>query len=156
MGTTASFWRNRLWTGVRSDRGSQLLEAALVLGILLSLVFGIIFISRAFSASETMTLAAREGARLALAPSCATCGNQRPSASEVQEEVRRFLRAASFDPDEMQNFSVEWDVVLNPGQFPTERGVILSFQYPYDLWIPFTPVNVTSLALRAEARMRQE
>lgn len=156
MGTTAKLWRNRLWTGVRSDRGSQLVEFALILGILLMLVFGIIFVSRAFSASETITLAAREGARLAVAPTCATCGNQRPSAADVQAEVERFLLGASFDPTLMENFSVQWDQVLNTGQTPTERGVILSFQYPYDLWIPFTPASVTSLTLGAEVRMRQE
>ncbi len=58
---------NRLHT-LRSERGAELVEFALVLPIFLILVGGITDFARLFFSYETVTNAAREGARLASLP----------------------------------------------------------------------------------------
>jgi Flp pilus assembly protein TadG len=50
------------------QRGANLVEAAFVLPILLLLWFGIIELGRGYQIYQTMTNAAREGARLSVAP----------------------------------------------------------------------------------------
>jgi Flp pilus assembly protein TadG len=54
----------RLREGDRT-RGAAAVEFAIVLTLLLMIVFGIIDFGRAYNAKETLTQAAREGARLA-------------------------------------------------------------------------------------------
>src|SRR5258707_13415365 len=55
-------------------RGQEIAEAALVLPILFMLMLGIFWFGQAFSIYGTITHAAREGARAAVASVCATCG----------------------------------------------------------------------------------
>src|SRR5215470_4579634 len=64
-----------LRTVSHDDSGAEVFELALVLPVLLMLVLGIFWIGRAYNVYETITRAAREGARYAVLPSCATCGN---------------------------------------------------------------------------------
>src|SRR3970040_2050686 len=75
--------RPSLWTLIRADRGAQLVEAALVLTLLLTLVIGIIWLARGYNTAQTVTRAAREGARFAVARTRATCGNAYPTATDV-------------------------------------------------------------------------
>jgi len=56
--------RQQAATGAR-DRGSVAVEFALLLPVLLLIIFGVIDFGRAISDQITLTLAAREGARLA-------------------------------------------------------------------------------------------
>ena len=84
------------------SRGSTLVESALTLLLLLTLVFGIIEFGRAFNVYQVMTNAAREGARFAVAP-CpfassigSTCAaGQLPSPAAVQAYVQGFLNSGS-------------------------------------------------------------
>src|SRR5713226_8658377 len=57
----------------REERGVELVEAALVFPLLLALIIGGFWLGRAYNIYESMTRAAREGARFALAPSCGGC-----------------------------------------------------------------------------------
>src|SRR5712692_11479844 len=82
----------------REDRGVELVEAALVFPLVLSLIIGGFWLGRAYNIYESMTRAAREGARFALAPSCATCGNTYPGQAEVTTVINNALSAASMDP----------------------------------------------------------
>ncbi len=56
-------------------RGAEVAEFAAVLPILMMLLLGIISFARAYNVYTTITYAAQEGARIAAASSCATCGN---------------------------------------------------------------------------------
>ncbi len=143
-----------------------MVEAALVLPLLLTLLLGIVWIGSAYSAYETMTRAAREGARYALAPTCATCGNALPSSSQVQTVVNNALSAGSLKPSNVQNYSFQQNVLLNGSNPPPacpnplganqECGVVVSFTYPVQLAIPFTSLNATTLSLKTQVQMRQE
>ena len=138
------------------QRGAQLVEAALVLPILLTLVIGIVWMGRAYNTSQTLTRAAREGARFAVAPSCASCGNVFPADSEIRAVVDGALSASNLDPAQMTNFTVQRNVVLNPGGSMQESGVVVSFDYPFQFVIPFTSLNFSTITINGHAQMREE
>lgn len=73
-----------------SDRGAGLAEFALVLPVLLIILFGIIEFGLAWSRSQAVTAAAREGGRLASLSSTTT--------ADVSTRVTAALGATSFDP----------------------------------------------------------
>src|SRR5260370_17115352 len=77
----------------RETRGQEIAEAALVLPILFMLMLGIFWFGQAFSIYGTITHAAREGARAAVAPLCATCGTPLDSAAVAQNAVNAFHNA---------------------------------------------------------------
>src|SRR5215469_16775319 len=130
-------------TRVRADvAGAEILEFAFVLPLLLTLLLGIFWFARAYNIYETMTRAAREGARVAVAPACSACsgGGQLPSISTVASAVQSSLTASALDPTKVQcgtcpgtcygsspTICYQNNVVLNPSTTPAEHGVIVSF-----------------------------
>ena len=144
------------WAG--EERGSELLEAALVVTILLTFLIGIIWIARAYNVYQTMNRAAREGARFAVLPSCASCGNAYPADTDVQAIIDAALVADSLDPllVSPNPVTIQRNVVLNPGSIPQQTGVVINFSYPFDLYLPFTPVQLTTLTLTTNVQMREE
>jgi len=153
---------------LREQLGTQVVEMAFVLPILLTLLLGIFWFARAYNVYDTMTRAAREGARIAVAPSCSACGAQYPSIGTVASTVNSALVASSLDPTQVScgtcagtcygstpAICYQGGVVLNPSTTPTEYGVIVSFNYPFQLQIPFMTFN-QSITLTTTVRMRQE
>jgi len=143
----------------REERGVELVEAALVFPLLLALIIGVFWLGRAYNIYESITRAAREGARFALAPSCATCGNTFPTDTEVTTVINGALSAASMDQTKVNPaISISRNQVLNPAD-PTSTqvaGVVISFGYPVKLIIPFTPLNATTITITTQVQMRQE
>ena len=139
-----------------TDRGAVVLEAALVLPLLLMLLIGMIWLGRAYNVAQTMTRAAREGARFAVIPSCATCGNSYPADSQVRAMVDASLSASSLNPTRVTGYTLQRGVVLNPGSAFPETGVAVSFSYPFQLVVPFTSANMTTIAIQTHVQMRQE
>src|SRR5260370_20680101 len=62
----------------RSSSGSQLLEFALVVPLLLAMVIGILDFGQAYNLKQKLTNAAREGARFAIEEPCADCSQAAP------------------------------------------------------------------------------
>ena len=134
--------------------------------ILLPLLLGIVGAGRAYNVYATITRAAREGARVAVANTCATCGNGPPAVSSVENAVVNTLKASSVDPSKIVipsctgNLSsvvcYQRDVQLNAGDTPVETGVVVGFTYPVTLNIPFTPVNATTFNITTTVSMREE
>jgi len=145
-------WRTR----VTGQSGQELLEAALVIPMLLMLLIGIVWMARAYNTYETMTRAAREGARFAITPTCVTCGNILPSDAEVQAVIEGALEVSALDPADLSSFSLTRGVVLNPGSPLAERGVVLTFNYPFQFVLPFTSLNMTTITLTTTVQMREE
>ena len=58
---------------VRDTSGTELAEAAVVLPLLFVMMIAVFWFRQAFRIYGTITHAAREGARAAVAPACATC-----------------------------------------------------------------------------------
>ncbi len=155
----------RLSRLTREDRGVELVEAALVFPLLLALIIGVFWLGRAYNIYESITRAAREGARFALAPSCATCGNTFPGNAEVTTVINNALSAASMDPAQVspaidiqppnRNTGTQ---MLNPTDPASTQvaGVVIKFGYPVKLIIPFTPLNATTITITTQVQMRQE
>src|SRR5579863_7730154 len=89
--------------------GSEIAEAALVLPIFFLLMLGIYWFGRAFNTYATINHAAREGARLAVVQTCATCGaspNTQATANQIAAQVQQALLASSLDPTQVQNLEI--------------------------------------------------
>ncbi len=149
-------WRFRRLA--RDERGAELVEAVLVFPLLLALIVGVFWLGRAYNIYESMTRAAREGARFALAPSCGGCtpANTFPTDTEVTTVINGALSAASIDQTKVNPaISITRNQPLN-ATAPQVNGVIVSFGYPVQLIIPFTPLNATTITITTQVQMRQE
>src|SRR5271167_5016790 len=89
--------------------GSEIAEAALVMPIFFLLMLGIYWFGRAFNVYSTINHAAREGARAAVAQSCATCATPGPNVSlttnSIADQVKQSLQASRLDPGQVQPFT---------------------------------------------------
>jgi Flp pilus assembly protein TadG len=142
--------------GARADSGAELLEVALVLPLLLSLLLGMISFARAYNAYQTITRAAREGARTLVLTNCATCGNAEFPSASARGIVNNVLLSANFNPVGVTNYSATYVWTDSGSATPQQCGVAISFTYPFQLAIPFTSVNLTKLNLKTSAQMRLE
>ena len=158
--------RRKAWTDAR---GSELLEFAFTLPILMMLLLGIFWVGRAYNLYETMTRAAREGARVAVAPACSACsgGGQLPSIDTVATAVQNSMTSFALDSTQVAcgtcpgtcngsapKICYQSDVVLNPSTTPVEHGVVISFTFPFQMQIPFVPMSAVTLSTNVQ--MRQE
>jgi Flp pilus assembly protein TadG len=80
-----------------SNSGSEIAETAMILPLLLVVLLAIFWFGQAFRFYGTITHAAREGARAAVAPVCATCATQNAVDNAVNA-VNGALSAAKLDP----------------------------------------------------------
>ena len=98
----------------------------------------------------------REGARLAVTPSCAMCGNQYPSDGDITAAINTALDASALDHTKVEDLQILRNQELNPSSTIIERGVIISFNYPFQLFLPFTPIGLSNYTLSAQVQMREE
>jgi Flp pilus assembly protein TadG len=178
--------RSRLKKIASGSTGSEIAEAALVLPIFFMLMLGIYWFGRAFNTYATINHAAREGARVAVAQSCATCGTPNTSltTSQIAAQVAQSLQASSLDPTQVQpvvaahttcgtslncqtsgsapQIRVCYNVQLQPsaslpaGSGAPACGVSVEFQYPYQFYLPFTSLNMQQIMLNAGVQMTGE
>lgn len=137
--------------------GQELAEAALIVPIVLMLLIGTIWMGRAFNIYQTVCRAAREGAEAAVAPSCATCGDARPSTAQVRTVVDNVLASASIDATNA-TITVKRNQPVNPSSpaYYQVSGVQVTVSYPVQLTIPFTTLNATTVTVSTTAEMLQE
>ncbi len=165
-------------------RGAEIAEAAVVLPLVFMLLLGIYWFGRAYNIYATITHAAREGARVAVAASCATCGNTAPTAAAIANQVTQTLQASKIDPtqigastpplslppcpgssppntcqlDSTTNITICTNVLLTPtaSTGPSACGRAVSFRYPYQFFLPFTSLNMQKIWLKADVQMQGE
>jgi Flp pilus assembly protein TadG len=167
-------------------RGAEIAEAAFVLPLVFMLLLGIYWFGRAYNIYATITHAAREGARVAVASNCATCTNPDPNTPpppvQIASTVTQALQASHLDPKQINvyapssnfcggltaatacssaagnnNITICTSVQLNPGSTgPPACGVSVSFQYPYQFVFPFTSLNMQRILLKADVQMQGE
>lgn len=127
------------------------------------LLIGIVWIGRAYNVYETITRAAREGARYAVLPSSVAAGNAFPDAlsascssstNTFNNYVAPALKADSLDPKAVLNYCQKATWLENT--YPKQCGVAISFSYPVQLAIPFTTINATTINIPTQAQMRLE
>ena len=142
-----------------AERGVTLVEFALVVPILTALLVGTVWIGRAVSVHQALERAAREGARVAIAPQCATCGATTTDEDAVDTAVNRALTAASLDTSNPGlEITVAWNQRLNSGDPVNYQAsaVQVTVEYPMQLNIPFTSQRATTINLSSTVSMRQE
>lgn len=83
--------------------GAEIAETAAVLPVLFTVLLAIFYFGRAYNIYGTINQAAMQGARAAVAPSCATCGNTPPNAAQIATTyVAPTLQASKLDPTQVQ------------------------------------------------------
>lgn len=151
----------RLVTKAREDSGAELFEAALVLPILLMLLLGIITFGRAYNTYQTITRAAREGAKAAVLTPCADSaycsGATNYTADNIWTNfVNPVLQSDNLDTTQVTSKSLQY-VQLDPNGSPSHVcGVQLQFSYPYTFSLPFTSLNLSTINLKTTVQMRLE
>jgi Flp pilus assembly protein TadG len=81
----------------RTTHGAEIAETAMILPLLFVIVMAIFWFGQAFRYYGTITHAAREGARAAVAPACATCSTT-SSVQNATLAVNNALTAANLNP----------------------------------------------------------
>jgi len=164
-----------------STDGAEIAEAALVLPLVFMMLLGIVWFGRAFNIYATISQAAQQGAILAARPSCATCaaGNTFPTDASVAGAVKAVMQASNLDPTQIinpglpaptlcanppgacatnSNISICRNATLNTpvGTQTPQCGTVVSFQYPFKFYLPFTSLNLNQIVLTANAESRME
>lgn len=88
---------------LRGAEGSEIAEAALVLPIAFMILLAIYWFGRAFNIYGTINHAAREGAQISIAQTCADCtpGNAAPLTGTIATRVTQALQASHIDPTQI-------------------------------------------------------
>ncbi len=166
----------------RDTRGAEIAEAAAVLPLMFMMLLGIFWFGQAFSIYGTITRAAQEGARAAAAPLCTTCAGTANPGVNAASAAQSVLSAAKLDATQAQwpatipnlldcrtqaakqcdgtqrKFCVQEEVELSQraGGGVGVCGTSVSFQYPFQFWLPFTSLNKQRILLNASASVRSE
>jgi hypothetical protein len=163
--------------------GAEIAEAAMVLPLVFMLLLGIIWFGRAFNIYSTITQAAQQGAITAARSSCVTCGNDGATDTTVDGVIVGLLQANNLEPGQIKsglkpvllpcpappasgscgktgnNIWLCRNMQLN--QFagvtqPLQCGTVVSFEYPFDSYLPFTSLNLKQIIMPAQAQSRME
>jgi Flp pilus assembly protein TadG len=130
---------------------AEIFEAALVLGMLLTLLVGVLYLSLAFSTYQTLTRAAQDAARAAALPSGVASAYACPSAATVQSSLTTALNVAGVDATKVTGLTVTCDPQTNAGTSLNEPEVKLSFTYPYVIQLPLYSGSLT-FTINAQAK----
>lgn len=138
----------------RGEGGTEVLEVALSIPIMMLIILGLFSLGRVWDVYQTMTRAAREGVRQAVTTNCATCGNTTYSSSQVQSDfVYPALQAAGINTADVQDYTQGYTWLDSSDSV---CGAYVSFQYPYQLHIPYMPGSIASITLKTDVQMRLE
>lgn len=161
--------------------GQEIAEAAIVLPLLFMLLLGIYWFGRAFNIYGTINHAAREGARVGIVSTCASCSipNNPASNAQIASAVTQALQASKLDPNSVSvyspsltfcgglpascnspssngNITICSNVQFNVGSSSPVCGTSVSFKYPFQFWFPFTSLNMQKFLLTADVQMKTE
>lgn len=155
----------------------------MVLPIAFMFLLGIVWFGRAFNIYSTITQAAQQGAVAAARSTCVSCGNNATNDGAVVRTVSSVLQASHLDPGQIptnsnpptvtaacsplappptcntsSNITICRSVILNPNDSadPAQCGAIVSFQYPFQFYLPFTSLNNQRIVLTAQSQSRME
>jgi len=164
---------------LRTTDGAEIAEAALVLPLVFMFLLGIVWFGRAFNIYSTITQAAQQGAITAARSTCATCNNTPATDTVVSNVVTSAMQSSSLDVTQIQttspspmfctnppggacatknNITICRNIQLNPaaGVQPQQCGTLVSFQYPFKFYLPFTSLNMEQIVMTAQAQSRME
>jgi Flp pilus assembly protein TadG len=143
----------RCW---RSERGSELIEMAMVTPILMLMLAGIFDFGFLFRSWEVVTNAAREGARVGVLPAY-SCDAATPD--DIQSRVDAYMAAAGIDD------ATSYEVTVDNVDVPTTAGTFTGCAVLVELTQPLPSLSVIgdifggnfgTVAVAAAAVMRAE
>lgn len=129
------------------QRGAALAEAAVGLMLFFTLILGVIEFSRAFNVYQTLVHAAREGARLSVAPLPGT--NTLPTSAQVETYTRDFLAVSNVTGT---------TVTVNQTLIGPVVGGVSTVYTEVDVTVPYRSFLIpgNTFTMSAHARMRNE
>ena len=156
-----AFLGRRWWV---EERAAEMVELALILPLLLTLLIGIFWAARGYNIYETVTRAAREGARVAVAPTCFGCGNtfvSTPggcdSTDAVGLAITGSLSASGLPCTPAVTVSVQQHQKLGDDVAGSNtEWTVVTVTYPYQFVLPFTSVNMTTVNISSTVQMVEE
>jgi Flp pilus assembly protein TadG len=165
--------------------GAEIAEAAAVLPLMFMILLGIFWFGQAFSIYGAINRAAHEGARAGSVAYCVTCTGPNTLSqygTNAVTAVNNALTQSQLDPIKAQFPSTPPSFNQCPGtsgttacgsastkvcvQMPVQIsdtntatgacGISVSFQYPYQFWLPFSSLGNQRIYLNASAQVRME
>jgi Flp pilus assembly protein TadG len=141
-----------------SERGAAMVEAALTMLTLLVLIFAIFEAGRMLNIQQTLTNAAREGARLSVLPAAASGSppapsDTLPSAAQVRTRVRTFLDASGVNGANVPDANILVDQAYNPGGSTVYSLVTVTVPYRV---LSISMFSFLEVNLQGQAMMRNE
>ena len=133
----------------RADRGTTIVESAIIMLAFFMFLFGIMEAGRFINQRQTLTNAAREGARFAVAPLSGT--DTLPSTGEIQTVVDQYLAAANMTG---ATVLVDPAITVATGSVNTVYTRV-QVQRPYQV-ISLSYFDMLEVTLTGEALMRNE
>jgi Flp pilus assembly protein TadG len=112
---------------MRSERGTAMLETALVLPLLMLVAVGIFDFGRAYQTWQVLTNAAREGARVAVLP------NATPA--QVQARVAAYMQAGQLGNAATATVAVNQAATVSLGASGTATASLVTVNYPYSFMV---------------------
>jgi Flp pilus assembly protein TadG len=152
MRTELKYGRSLGKWGRAGELGAEVVEMAFVLPILLTLLIGIFWGARAYETYVAITRAAREGARVAVVPSCASCGNAFPSTATIQAAIDGVLAAnnlATSSAGVTVNIQQHQALNLDPLN-TTATWTVISVTYPFQFTLPWTSVGTVNITTQVQ------
>jgi Flp pilus assembly protein TadG len=95
-------WRACPRNFARGNGGAEIAETAIVLPLLFMFLLAIFWFGQAYHIYGVITHAARQGARAAIAPPCATCSSTNDPSANAWAAVQTAMQAANLDPTKLK------------------------------------------------------
>jgi Flp pilus assembly protein TadG len=127
---------------LRNEKGAALVELALSVSLLATILFGIIEFGRVMYMRNTLNLAAREGARMASVTKAPV------DTGAIKTQVQKFI---TFDTTGL-NVAVSSD----PGGFASGSTITVTASMPFKSVVPLLITQLNGLTLTGQASMRYE
>jgi Flp pilus assembly protein TadG len=141
------------------ERGAALVETALTMLMFFVVLLAIFEGGRMLNIQQTLTNAAREGARYSVLPAAATGGvytDTLPTVDAVRTRVRSFLNASGLNgatiPDENIQVDQNYD---SPDDSDATRYTRVTVTVPYRV-LTISMFSLLQVNLRGQAMMRNE
>jgi len=143
-----------------NQRGSAVVEAALIIPILLMFLIGILEFGRAYNEYQVLTNAAREACRYAVAPAAGNNGTL-PGSAAVQKVATDWLNSAGIAPGDPPSVSTaSCGTFINPlsGVVQPLNCTTVTVTVPFSFLAPqlLFGNDGPSIAMTSTATMRQE
>jgi Flp pilus assembly protein TadG len=145
----------RISMRIGNERGSALIEAAIITPLVLLIMVGIFEVGRAYQTFQVLTNAAREGARASVLPD--------GDVATVQAVVKKYMSDGELGAAEAATVTVDRaaDMVVN-GKTYTASQVIVAYPFEFMVLQPvarlIVPASTTgeAITMRARSLMRNE